>query len=107
MADSPETALKLVTASTKTKWRRWIAIAGLVLLLYLLSVGPAMRLVVMYPHKDERTLSNAQKVFLAAYYPLIIATLGDGAISRILGWYLRLWGLPPEEGPGDPSPNPA
>lgn len=89
------------------KWRNRMTRAGVIVLIYVLSFGPAVRLAAMSSKKDERTVTIGQKVLIAVYFPLAIETERDDIISEVLKWYLELWGMLPEVGPDDTGPNPA
>ena len=61
----------------------WIALVPIVLLLYVLSVGPVLR---VYPRALIR--SRAVRGF---YYPLVAVSQHSRPCARVLDWYVRLW----------------
>jgi len=78
------------------KRRKVIVILGVVLLLYVLSIGPAERLSDIKDASDEFPLTTGQKAVEAVYLPVVVVALACPPFDRFLDWYMQLWGMPPE-----------
>jgi hypothetical protein len=65
-------------------WLLWFLVA---LVTYVLSIGPAEKLV----HAGIIPFSTA----LAVYSPLISVTKGCPPAKRLISWYIDLWDTPP------------
>jgi hypothetical protein len=66
--------------------------AGMILL-YFLSIGPAQHIL-------------PRKIYQRVYLP-VFWLCGIPPFYQLVGWYMHMWGVPEEIGPGDPSPYPA
>jgi hypothetical protein len=90
----------------KKHWPRRIAITGAVLLIYVLSIGPLMRLVDMQDASEDDGMSRGQVVVSFIYIPLGFAAVICPPFRWFLIRYMDFWGVPLFDA-GDPSPNPA
>ena len=88
----------------KHGWPFWFAVAMIALpLLYVLSIGPAVRAVNRGILREE-TLGTI-------YSPVIrLADVGPAPLPKVILWYMGLWNdpnwVPPEDEEFAPSPTP-
>src|SRR4051812_30348485 len=74
-------------------WLTWLAVALIVLALYVLSVGPTFRL--------SMRSQSARRTWRAVYAPLIWLLDQNNPVARVFGAYVDLWVPPPEAEPAE------